>query len=183
MNAISPAEHRITAVLRCMAVDHRIGGLLLFSTQPGLLSAMGRWLARTMAAGAGEPALVVAGSWLREDDLWLRARLVDGRFHTAPGLLVEIGAPPVVLVPDLARAGLAIARAAVTLIGAEVATAERHGYSRTWRPRARWLAATDPYEAAGLSRHLLDRFPVRIHADVAAPALGGDGCGDWAGLP
>lgn len=174
---------RIAAVLRCMAVDHRIGGLLLFTNDPDLPHAAARWLARTMSADGEDPPLFVAGSWFGEDDLWIQARLVAGSFQIVPGPLVESGRPPVVLVPELARAGLAIARAAVTLIGADIATAECHGYSAAWRPRARWLAATDRYTAAGLSPHLLDRFPVRIHADSAETPGAGGGLGEWAGLP
>jgi magnesium chelatase subunit D len=183
VDATSAAGHRIATVLRCMAVDHGIGGLLVFDARPGLLHAMARWLACTMSTKDQGPATLVAGSWLGEDDLWIRARLVDGRFRTVPGLLVETGVPPIVLVPDLARAGLAVARAAVTLIGADVATAERHGRSAVWRPRARWLAATNPYAAAGLSPHLLDRFPLRIHADTAETPPSGDDVGGWEGLP
>ena len=169
-------------MLRCMAVDHRIGGLLVLADHPGLLHTMARWLARTMSVGNEEPPTLLAGSWVGEDDLWLQVRLVNGRFRTVPGLLVESGVPPIVLVPELARAGLTIARAAVTLIGADVATVERHGYSAVWQPRARWLAATDRYTAAGLSPHLLDRFPLRIRVDIAEALLGGD-LGEWAGLP
>jgi magnesium chelatase subunit D len=166
-----------------MAVDHRIGGLLVFGDHMGLLHAMARWLAHTMSTDSEEPSTFVAGSWLGEDDLWVRARLVDGRFRTVPGLLVETGVPPIVLVPELSRAGLAVARAAVSLIGADVATAERHGYSAAWHPRARWLAATDRYTAAGLSPHLLDRFPLRIHADITEAVINGGDLGGWAGLP
>jgi magnesium chelatase subunit D len=174
---------RIATVLRCMAVDHRIGGLLLFTNDPDLPRAAARWLARAMSTGGEDPPVFVAGSWSGEYDLWVQARLVAGSFRVVPGPLVESGRPPVVLVPELARAGLGVARAAVTLIGADIATAECHGYRAAWRPRARWLAATDRHTAAGLSPHLLDRFPVRVHADSGQTSRAGGDPGDWAGLP
>jgi magnesium chelatase subunit D len=163
------AAHRIGTLLGCLAVDHRIGGLLMLGAAPGLLPAMARGLATAMTGSGPSPAIVTAGSWLGDDDLWLRPRFLGGEFQLAPGLLVEGDVPPVVVVPDLARAGVTVARAAVTLLDAGVATAERHGWSAVWQPRARWIAATDRGSAAGLSPHLLDRFPLRIDAAGVEP--------------
>jgi magnesium chelatase subunit D len=160
---------RIRTLLSCLALDHRIGGLLLLDAAPGLLPAMARSLAYAMRADGVQPAVVTAGSWLGEDELWLRPRFVDDGLRMTPGILVEADAAPVVVVPDLARAGVVVARAAVTLLGADTATVERHGWSAAWQPRARWIAATDPSSAAGLSPHLLDRFPLRIDAAGVEP--------------
>ncbi|WP_221328327.1 hypothetical protein [Actinoplanes sp. L3-i22] len=168
----SAAQRRIATLLRCVAIDHRIGPLLVLDAPPGLLAAMARALTTLMSvSGAPRPETVVAGSWLGEDDLWVRLRLADGQFRMAPGILVEPGTAPIVLVPELSRAGTAVTRAAVTLLGAEVATVERHGHSGTWQPRARWLAGADRSALAGLSPHLLDRFPIRVDA---AEIIAGD---------
>ncbi|MEU1647242.1 hypothetical protein [Micromonospora zamorensis] len=161
---------RIRTVLSCLAVDHRIGGLLLLDAPHGLLPAMARGLATALTDERTKSSVVTVGAWAGEDDLWLRPRLVDGRFELMPGLLVETGAPPIVVVPDLGRADVAVARAAVTLLDADTATAERYGWSAAWQPRARWLTATDRRSAAGLSPHLLDRFPLRIDASGVEPA-------------
>ncbi|WP_430781760.1 hypothetical protein [Actinoplanes sp. G11-F43] len=163
------APSRVHTLLSCLAYDHRIGGLLLLDACPGLLTAMAAGLARALAPEGAKPLVVTAGAGVGEDDLWLRARFADGEFRMTPGLLVEGDVPPVVVVPDLARAGVTVARAAVTLLGAPAATAERHGWSTAWEPRARWIAATDRGAAAGLSPHLLDRFPLRVDASGIDP--------------
>jgi len=181
----SAAQQRIATLLQCVAIDHRIGPLLVLDAPPGLLAAMARALTTLISTvNDPEPETVVAGSWLGEDDLWVRLRFADGEFQMAPGILVESGTPPIVLVPDLARAGTAVTRAAVTLLGAEIATVERHGRSDAWRPRARWLAAADRYGLSGLSSHLLDRFPIRVEAaeitsgDLVVPPIE-PLTGDW----
>ncbi|MBO3739165.1 hypothetical protein [Actinoplanes flavus] len=148
-------------VLRCMAIDSRIGGVLFLDLDPMLLRPLGSWL---LGAAGGSPGrLVSLGPWHTDDDLLLGLRFTGGSVKPRPGLLAESDDPaaPVIVVPDLAHTSLAVQRAAVALIGSETATAERHGASITWSPRARWLAAGDRTDAASLSAHLLDRFPVR----------------------
>ncbi|MEV0897239.1 hypothetical protein [Actinoplanes sp. NPDC049802] len=179
MSMAPDAARRITALLRCVAIDHRIGPLLVLNAPPGLLTEMARSLTMLMSViHAAKPETVIAGSWLSEDDLWARLRFSGGRFRMAPGILIESGTPPIVMVPDLARTGTAVIRAAVTVLGADIATAERHGRSDAWQPRARWLAAADRDTLSGLSPHLLDRFPVRVDAadvpsgDLAVPPIG-----------
>ncbi|GAA0419647.1 magnesium chelatase [Actinoplanes capillaceus] len=148
-------------VLRCMAIDSRIGGVLLLDLDPMLLRPLGSWLLE--AAGGSSGRLVSLGPWHTDDDLLLGLRFVGGSVQPRPGLLAESDDPaaPVIVVPDLAHTSLAVQRAAVALIGSEIATAERHGASITWSPRARWLAAGDRADGASLSAHLLDRFPIR----------------------
>ncbi|MYS73101.1 magnesium chelatase, partial [Streptomyces sp. SID5926] len=53
---------------------------------------------------------------------------------------------------------------AVQLLGADVVTVERGGPRRTVRPRARWLAVCRSADVGRVSRHLLDRFAVRLSA-------------------
>jgi magnesium chelatase subunit D len=165
-----------------MAVDHRVGGLLVFTDRPEVVQTMARWLAATLAGDAAT-RIVVAGSWLAEDDLWMRVRLEDGQMRAAPGLLADVPAPPVVVVPNLAHAGLGVLRAAVTLVGADVASIERHGLSQTWQPQARWLASANPSSISGHSRHLLERFPLRITLPTEGWPSQPTGPDDWAGLP
>jgi magnesium chelatase subunit D len=164
---MSPTVDRIVGVLSCLAVDHRLGGVLMLDLPPAMLPVLGRWLAARIGDGT---EVVSLGSSHSDDDLWWRAGMhaEDGAFRLRPrpGVLVEApGAPPrLLLVPDLSRAGLAVRRAAVTLIGAGTAVADRHGQHQSWQPRARWLAACPRAGLARLSPHLLDRFAVRVDA-------------------
>ncbi|MBW6433556.1 hypothetical protein KZ829_07335 [Actinoplanes hulinensis] len=148
-------------VLRCMAIDHRIGGVLFLDLDPMLLRPLASWLLDAVGDDTRRP--VSLGPWHTDDDLWLGLRFADGAVQVRPGLLARNNdrPTPVIVVPDLAHASLAVQRAAVSLIGSEVAVAERHGTSDTWSPRACWLAVCDRADAASLSAHLLDRFPVR----------------------
>ncbi|TCO59850.1 hypothetical protein [Actinocrispum wychmicini] len=155
-SAADPLTRALT-VLRCVAAEPGLGGVLLLDLDPSLLLPLGRWLADSLAGN-----VVLLGSSTTEEDLWLRTRLAGNEFSTSPGLLAED--PAVVVVPDLCRAGLPVTRAAVTLVGADCASAEVLGHSIRWRPRTRWLAAADRGEVGHLSPHLLDRFPIRVDA-------------------
>ncbi|MFF4505003.1 hypothetical protein [Streptomyces sp. NPDC001401] len=164
------AVTRALTLLSCLATEPGAGGILFLGLDPELLPPLGAWLAAHTGTGG---AVRTLGSWLGEEDLWLRPRLGDDGFRLVPGLLVEEpgAAPPVVLVPDLCQAGPAVVRAAVTLLGADAAHVEMHGHSLRWHPRAHWLAAADRTEAARLSPHLLDRFPLRVEAEHLNEAL------------
>jgi magnesium chelatase subunit D len=171
--------HALT-LLSCLATEPGAGGVLFLDLDPELLPALGAWLAAHCGAGG---AVRTLGSWLGEEELWLRLRLGHDGLRLVPGLLVEEpeGPPPVILVPDLAQASPSVVRAAVTLIGADAAHVEMHGHSLRWPPRARWLAAVTRAEAARLSPHLLDRFPLRVeaaHLNDALCRLGTDGYWD-----
>jgi magnesium chelatase subunit D len=165
---IPPAE-RVTTVLTCMAIDRRIGGVIFIDLPPGWLIHLASWLCRAIDA---DPALTVTlGSAESEDDLWWRpatdlsaSRADDGsQLLYYPGRLAEPPyGPPVVTIPDLARASLAVSRATVLIAGADTAVVERHGQRVRWEPRTRWLAACARADLSRLSSHLLDRFPVRI---------------------
>jgi magnesium chelatase subunit D len=184
------AHRRLLRLFRCAAADPRLGGVLLFDVPQGLVRAVGELFTATVS-GAGGPPAIVLGAATREDDLWSRTRLVpvDGRIavDVRHGDLVEAdgAAPPrTVLVPDLTRLGLTGLRAAVTLLGAETASVERHGASIHWRPRARWLAFARRDDVGRLSPHLLDRFPLRLTLPgLVLPPGGGADSGDPAGVP
>ncbi|MFJ2953162.1 magnesium chelatase [Streptomyces sp. NPDC087270] len=185
----TPAFDRLLRVLACAAADPRLTGVLLFDVPPELAAPVAGVFASTAMDGVprGEPAgirnglpgqrgsaaaggpVVRLGAGVREDDLWSRTRLrpAGGRItlEVLGGDLVEAdpAAPPrVVVVSDLARLPLPGLRAAVTVLGADVAAVERHGVSEVWRPRARWLAFCRTEDAGRVSPHLLDRFPLRL---------------------
>jgi magnesium chelatase subunit D len=157
---------RIAGTLTCAAFDHRLGGILLLDLRPDLIGGLASWLA---AAIGGPGRIVTLGADDGDDTLWVTA---DAGLAPAPGRLAESpGTTLIAVIPDLARANLAVTRAATVLIGADGAVADRHGLHAAWRPRARWLAACPAADAERLSPHLLDRFPVRVAAaDLGTPA-------------
>ncbi|CAL9452541.1 hypothetical protein SUDANB145_02468 [Streptomyces sp. enrichment culture] len=189
---------RLVHALVCAAAEPALSGVLLLDLEPGLLDPVTR-LFTGLLTGTADPSRpgpatpsvttpatpaapapppVVLGAAGRDEDLWTRTRLrreTHGiTFRTEPGPLVDAdgrpGPPPLVVVPDLPRLSVAGMRAAVQLLGADVAVVERPGLRRTVRPRARWLAVCRSADAGRLSRHLLDRFAVRLPVpDLALP--------------
>ena len=121
--------------------------MLFVGLPPALLTPLARRLNSMLADGSCESEVITLGATHTDDDLWWLTRLVtqDGkrRFDTIPGPLIDVpdGPPRTVVVPDLARASLAVVRAAVILVGADTAVADRHGRHATWQPRSRWIAA------------------------------------------
>jgi magnesium chelatase subunit D len=170
---------RLLRALACAALEPGLGGLLLFDVPD---EAAGKVTALFAAAFGREWPDVVLGAAVREDDLWTRVALEPGdgalTVRTRRGVLVEDapGAPPAtVVVPDLTRLGLPGLRAAVRLVGADVAAVQRHGVGVVWRPRARWLAFCRSEDAGRVSPHLLDRFPLRLSLpDLGLPPAAAD---------
>jgi magnesium chelatase subunit D len=172
---------RVARILACSAIDGQLSGLLFLDLDPALIYPLANWLELILADGT--PVIpIVAGA--AEENLWDsitldRRRLEqpeDLGFRWAPGPLVR-DAPSdggIMVVPDLARAGLPVSRAAVTLVGAEVAHLERSGVAKTWHPQDRWLAALRRPDVGRVSAHLLDRFSVRVDAArLRLPRRGG----------
>jgi magnesium chelatase subunit D len=162
---------RVATALACSALDPSLPGLLLLDLEPALIYPLARWLKELLEDD--DPPLIQLGPMMAEDTLWERFKLHSDRrerpedlgFRWEPGRLAGYGRPPgIVVVPDLAWLGLPAARAAVTLIDADVAHLERSGVTQTWRPRDRWLAALRRDEVHLVSAHLLDRFAVRVDA-------------------
>ncbi|MFJ5917094.1 magnesium chelatase [Streptomyces ardesiacus] len=175
--------HRLGLALVCAAAEPALSGVLLLDLDPRLVDPVARVFGAVLA-GADEPARppLVLGAADRDEDLWTRTRIRGGEHgitvRTGPGPLTEgddaDGAPPLVVVPDLARLSVAGMRAAVQLLGADVVTVERGGPRRTVRPRARWLAVCRSADVGRVSRHLLDRFALRLSvAGLRLPAPGG----------
>lgn len=163
--------HRLGLALVCAVAEPALSGVLLLDLDPRLVDPVARMFGAVLA-GAAEPARppLVLGAADRDEDLWTRTRIRGGEHGitvlTEPGPLVEgddaDGAPPLVVVPDLARLSVAGMRAAVQLLGADVVTVARAGPHRTVRPRARWLAVCRGADVGRVSRHLLDRFALRL---------------------
>ena len=180
VQAAQSSRDRLLQVLACAALGPGLDGVLLFDLEPELVAPVSDAFAELLRLAHGRPPRrTVLGSVTGEDELWLRPTLrheASGPgFTLAPGPLVDRPDAPatLVVVPDLVRLSLPGMRAAVQLLGADVAAVERSGFRARWRPGARWLAVCRGDEAGGLSPHLLDRFPLRL--DVSGLRPPGDG--------
>ncbi|WP_427164259.1 magnesium chelatase [Streptomyces sp. C1-1] len=169
-------RQRLLQVLACSALGPGLDGVLLFDLEPEMVAPVTDAFARLLTLRNGRPVRrTMLGSVTGDDELWLRPRLrhedVGLNFSLAPGPLVDSGTETstLVVVPDLVRLSLPGMRAAVQLLGADVAAVERSGFRARWRPRARWLAACRQSEVGRLSPHLLDRFPIRLNAAGLVP--------------
>jgi magnesium chelatase subunit D len=166
---MTPAE-RVDAALACLAVDRRLSGLLFIGLPPALLPLLGHRLNAMLADDPANAEIVSLGAVENDDDLWWVPRPVGANdkfdFTMVPGPLIDAPGGPsrTVIIPDLARASLAVTRAAVILLGTDTAVADRYGKHASWQPRSRWLAACARSDLGRLSQHLLDRFAVRVDA-------------------
>ncbi|MFF2325354.1 MULTISPECIES: hypothetical protein [unclassified Streptomyces] len=168
---------RLLTVLVCAALEPGLPGVLLFDLPPDRLTAVTDVFTGLLRMAAGDPpGTPVQRSTLNaatiDEDLWLRPRVrrsPEGiEFTVEPGPLTETGTgASLVVVPDLARLSVPGTRAAVQLLGADVATVEHTGFRHRWQPRTRWLAVCRTEDVERVSPHLLDRFPLRL----AVPGL------------
>lgn len=173
---VAGPRQRLLQVLACSALGPGLDGVLLFDLEPEMVAPVTDAFARVLGLRNGRPVRrAMLGSVTGDDELWLRPTLrhegAGMNFSLAPGPLVDTDpeASTLVVVPDLVRLSLPGMRAAVQLLGADVAAVERSGFRARWRPRARWLAACRESEVGRLSPHLLDRFPIRLNAAGLEP--------------
>ena len=174
-------------LLGCAALEPKMGAILFVNLDPRLLLSYAEVLANAIATIDGSrPQPTIIGSGTSDEQLWpdwgvtvtAEQQLTLGR---RPGLLragAAAASGALLVVPDLARAGLPVIRAAVMTVDADVVHVERNGISTRWHPRARWLAACDARDMPALSAHLLDRFPVRVDGATMPQALRPEQCGD-----
>jgi magnesium chelatase subunit D len=159
---------RVSTVLACVALDPQLSGVLLLDLDPALLFSLAAWLAELIGGPLrdDQPPVLDLGGRHTEEALWGRFVLTTDRadpLHWIPGVLDRHASRPgIVMVPDLARLSLPAARAAVSLVGADVAHLESSRQSSTWHPRDRWLATLHRQDVGTVSPHLLDRFSVRV---------------------
>lgn len=151
-------RQRLLQVLACSALGPGLDGVLLFDLEPEMVAPVTDAFAALLQLREQRPVRrTTLGSVTGDDELWLRPTLRhDGNgvnFSLSPGPLVDNtpDSAMVVVVPDLVRLSLPGMRAAVQLLGADVAAVERSGFRARWRPRARWLAACQEAEIGRLS--------------------------------
>jgi magnesium chelatase subunit D len=155
-------------LLSCVAISDALDGLLVY----GATGATLEWLAdgltdRLRAAGARSVDRVWLGSGDTEDTLWGTPGLPRG--WGGRGLLVPPGGTTrIIIVPDLSRLSLAAARAGLSILGSRVISVERRGQSREVTLRHRWIAGLAEEDFGSVSRHLLDRFAIRVWSSPAS---------------
>jgi len=166
---------RLEPALLAAAITPGLRSILLFGANRMILDTATSALEQMLKRATGRDVVSgYLGSGQQEDDLWIRPYLSsrDGRLsvefrHGALSRGIDETQLPLLVIPDLAELSLAAARGAVALIGASVAHLERHGASLRWPPDACWLAACDRAAIGKVSPHLLDRFALRLDAELA----------------
>jgi magnesium chelatase subunit D len=170
----------LTTVLACAAVEPSLHGLLLIDLPGQLLeqvaAAYKHMLEIRYGAGLRQ---VTLSSHQTDDDLWTSFVQRDEQgipqFGIGRGALAGVEGQHqllVVVIPDLARASLAVNRAIVELLGAPTAAVERHGISARWQPSPHWVAACAAADTGQVSPHVLDRFMLRLAVTQRAKAGG-----------
>ncbi len=186
---VSGTKEKLTDELACAALTPGLRQILLFDISPEAFRNMSERMAVFLKAVTGcVPSIVTLGSAESEDDLWMTLALEktgsenwlslkQGRLVPAP----ESDRPILVLIPDLARLSLHAARACVMLMGgAEMATLQRNGLNFVWSPEMCWFAGCAKADVGEVSKHLLDRFVLRLTASEKPSFKRSDDVLKWA---
>ncbi|AGC43200.1 magnesium chelatase [Myxococcus stipitatus DSM 14675] len=156
----------LDTLLACASLREDLGSLLLYDAAPALLATVAdAWRSKVSDVLGQTVRVVRLGAWTTEEDLWGLSGSLPSPWGM-PGL-IDDEVPRLVVLGDMTTLSLAGLRACVTLMGAEVASVEREGQSRTFRPRCWWLASCALDDVGQVSPHVLDRFALRVRA----PAL------------
>jgi magnesium chelatase subunit D len=180
----------LVRILACVALNPGLRSVLFRDINPvQLLEVADILVSMLVITTRRKIKLVVLGASHTEDDLWGYNTLRSLESHQQgikqksqlevcwqPGLLDHRSSIPnqpdmvcLVLIPDLSEISLAAARACVALNSAEIAHLERHGRQDSWSPNICWLAGYSDTNNSSVTRHILDRFALRLQ--FAQPAL------------
>lgn len=185
-------SEKLTNELACAALTPGLRQILLFDASTEAFRDAAERLAVFLKAVTGRrPSVVTLGSAENEDDLWMRLTLEkigsENRLRLKQGRLVpasESANPILVLISDLAHLSLHAARACVMLMGgAETASLQRNGLNFVWSPDMCWLAGCAKAEVGEVSKHLLDRFVLRLTADEKPLSKRSSSVLNWAMAP
>ena len=165
-------DDHLTRGLCCAALNPGLGSVLIFDLQPNRILDVAGVFSQMISAASGEQVTqVLLNSVESEDRLWGSFGLPDQNERTPliwqSGLLSPTEKEDgirLVVIHDLERINLPVARALVTMIGAEVAHLERYGKRHQWLPKFFWLAGCQGDSAGKISLHLLDRFALRLQS-------------------
>jgi magnesium chelatase subunit D len=161
----------LTRLLVCAALEPAFDGLLLLDlAQEALVPVVDMFIDLLRLRSGNEPVRRIVGSADDDDDLWVaNAPYEAARLESMISIPGPVGSgtpacPTVLVVPDLARVSVSVARAATVTLSAPVINVERHGISSLSLPNLYWIAACASADVGRVSPHLLDRFPIRFPA-------------------
>ena len=160
------------AGLACLAIEPELRSALLFDASPTAIQIASQQLASMLEVVIGQTVeIITLSSAETEDSLWGAVTLkpdTQGKWVSwKMSRLAQSNinpAPRVIMIPDLARLSVSAIRACVMLVGANVATLQRHGQNLSWEPNLWWIAGCAMAEVGEVSPHLLDRFALRLAA-------------------
>jgi magnesium chelatase subunit D len=180
MNSVTPwiPDDPLTRGLCYAALEPGLRSVLIYDLDPAALDIVARRFAGLLNV-ADELVVEVAvlPAWAGDDELWGSWTWAEGELGrvqvvASPGFFGPRVGDPVLrllVVPDLSRLGVAAARGIMSLAGAELADLQRHGRGLSWVPRLVWVAACPAGAIRRVSRHLLDRFALRLSAAERSP--------------
>ncbi len=168
-------QEPLTHGLACACLDEQLRSVLLFDANAETFGNATDIVSDMLAVMTGQTVTrFTLNSSTSEEDIWghytfqKQATVVDwqvGKLLTSD----DNQDIKLVLIPDLSHLSLAATRAAVILLGAEVAHLQRHGQGADIPiSNLFWLAACHSSEVGMLSPHLLDRFALRLSAQSSA---------------
>jgi magnesium chelatase subunit D len=169
-------SERSSRLLECAALTPGLRSVLVYGADPRFVEFVGSWLKQLLRVTMRRDLDSVYLHYADDDeDLW--GRHIPGlwedrlRIQWQRGTLVaSVGVDRLVLIPELPRLGLSAMRAAVSLIGADVAHLEREGLSVAWKPALCWVAGCAVEDLGKVSPHLLDRFALRLELSSQSEA-------------
>lgn len=159
----------------------------MFDTSPEILRLTANIMAEMLKSVTEKTVtLVTLGTWETEEDLWgswgLNRQVNEQLLSWKLGLLAggqEDAELRLIIIPDLTKLSLAATRACVVLMGSEVADLERHGQQSHWQPQLCWLVGCASQQLGMVSPHLLDRFALRLKAEIPGNSNKTDSIREW----
>lgn len=168
-----PKNKDILEGLTCLALNPELQSILFLDAPPFYIQSICNIFERKMREIGipVETAFIPADT--TEDKLWgfpMFSRVKQNENCICRYSLLEPESshiiPQLLVIPDLANSGLPVKRALISILDSPAASVERYGYGRQWEPNIYCLAFCQKVDLVCISRHLLDRFSIRINASA-----------------
>ena len=164
--------------LLCAGLHQRLRSILLLDADFENINSLVPILLAILKAGTqSHVETVILHANLRDDDLWGYFIPNPGNINTESGNQTSLSViwqeglltrnrlsnqHIMVVIPDLAQINLAVSRACIMLMDTSVVCMQRHGQGCFWKPDITWVAACDRNKIGRVSKHLLDRYALRL---------------------
>jgi magnesium chelatase subunit D len=171
LNNIPPSQSdTLLQGLACAVLNPELRTILVYDAPWYGLQQITDYLQILAEASGQEIQRAQLGSSEHEDDLWgsfwLPNKIQDAYRTWQQARLFSperaATATQLILIPDLTTISLAVARACIMQMDADVVHLERQNQSAHWRPRQYWIAGCDTDHIGMVSPHILDRFTLRL---------------------